>query len=172
MGIFRKQPESEPPRYSLDDLRHDIGKAVEKARAARIHPVEIERGSCRRRLDSAASRVAWANHLSGEQCKRRLRAGSRSGTTAMASSIQTIRSSPTSTSINPALEPSSRVGVGVETSVHRNTRAQDFRREPYIGLGCRRGELKLGRTRRRFRRYRHKPFIHAENRSQPHRRKS
>jgi hypothetical protein len=27
----------------LDDLRSDIGKAIEKARAARIHPIEIER---------------------------------------------------------------------------------------------------------------------------------
>jgi hypothetical protein len=42
MGIFRKQPTNEP-RYSLDDLRSDVGKAIEKARAARIHPVEIER---------------------------------------------------------------------------------------------------------------------------------
>jgi hypothetical protein len=41
MGIFRKQPNSEP-RYSLDDLRRDIGEAMEKARAARIHPIEIE----------------------------------------------------------------------------------------------------------------------------------
>ena len=43
MGIFRKQPGSEPS-YCLDDLRSDIGKAIEKARAARIHPIEIERG--------------------------------------------------------------------------------------------------------------------------------
>jgi hypothetical protein len=42
MGIFRKQPTNEP-RYSLDDLRSDVGKAIEKARAARIHPIEIER---------------------------------------------------------------------------------------------------------------------------------
>ena len=42
MGIFRKQPDSDP-RYSLDDLRSDVGKAIEKARAARIHPIEIER---------------------------------------------------------------------------------------------------------------------------------
>jgi hypothetical protein len=42
MGIFRKQPDNEPS-YSLDDLRSDIGKAIEKARAARIHPIEIER---------------------------------------------------------------------------------------------------------------------------------
>jgi hypothetical protein len=41
MGIFRKQPDSQPS-YSLDDLRSDIGKAIEKARAARIHAVEIE----------------------------------------------------------------------------------------------------------------------------------
>jgi hypothetical protein len=42
MGIFRKQPDSEP-RYSLDDLRHDIGKAIGKAREAKTHPIEIER---------------------------------------------------------------------------------------------------------------------------------
>ena len=42
MGIFRKQPANEP-KYSLDDLRRDIGQAIEKARAARIHPIEIER---------------------------------------------------------------------------------------------------------------------------------
>jgi hypothetical protein len=42
MGIFRKQPDSEP-RYSLDDLRRDIAEAIERARASRIHPVEIER---------------------------------------------------------------------------------------------------------------------------------
>ena len=42
MGIFRKQPDNEPS-YSLDDLRSDIGKAMEKARAAHIHPIEIER---------------------------------------------------------------------------------------------------------------------------------
>jgi hypothetical protein len=43
MGIFRKQPDSDEPRYTLDDMRSDIGKAIEKARAARIHPIEIER---------------------------------------------------------------------------------------------------------------------------------
>jgi hypothetical protein len=42
MGIFRKQPDNEPS-YSLDDLRSDVGKAIEKARAARIHLIEIER---------------------------------------------------------------------------------------------------------------------------------
>jgi hypothetical protein len=42
MGIFRKQPECQP-RYSLDYLRRDIGEAMEKTRAARIHPIEIER---------------------------------------------------------------------------------------------------------------------------------
>ena len=42
VGTFRKQPANKP-KYSLDDLRSDIGKAIEKARAARIHPVEIER---------------------------------------------------------------------------------------------------------------------------------
>jgi hypothetical protein len=42
MGIFRKQSDTEPS-YSLDGLRRDIGKAIEKAREARIHPVEIQR---------------------------------------------------------------------------------------------------------------------------------
>jgi hypothetical protein len=42
MRIFEKQPDIEP-RYSLDDLRRDIGMAIEKARAARIHSIEIER---------------------------------------------------------------------------------------------------------------------------------
>jgi hypothetical protein len=42
MGIFRKQPDNKPS-YSLDDLRNEIGEAIEKARAARIHPIEIER---------------------------------------------------------------------------------------------------------------------------------
>jgi hypothetical protein len=42
MGIVRRQTTNEP-KYSLDDLRSDIGKAIEKARAARIHPIEIER---------------------------------------------------------------------------------------------------------------------------------
>jgi hypothetical protein len=31
--IFRKQSDA-APRYSLDDLRHDIGAAIAKARAA------------------------------------------------------------------------------------------------------------------------------------------
>jgi hypothetical protein len=40
--MFKKHvPTSE--RYTLDDMRSDIGKAIEKARAARIHPIEIER---------------------------------------------------------------------------------------------------------------------------------
>jgi hypothetical protein len=43
MGIFRKQSDSHEPRYTLNDMRSEIGKAIEKARAARIHPVEIER---------------------------------------------------------------------------------------------------------------------------------
>jgi hypothetical protein len=42
MRIFCKQPDNEP-KYSLEDLRSDVAKAIEKARAARIHPVEIER---------------------------------------------------------------------------------------------------------------------------------
>jgi hypothetical protein len=60
MRIFRKQPDSEP-RYSLDDLRRDIGEAIEKARAPRIHPIEIERAvhaiadwRARRRATTAA----------------------------------------------------------------------------------------------------------------------
>jgi hypothetical protein len=43
MGIFRKQSDSHEPRYTLDDMRSEIGKAIEKARAARIHPIEIGR---------------------------------------------------------------------------------------------------------------------------------
>jgi hypothetical protein len=42
MGIFRKQSDTHEPRYTLDDMRSEIGRAIEKARAARIHPVEIE----------------------------------------------------------------------------------------------------------------------------------
>ena len=40
--IFRKQPDAEP-RYTLDDLRSDIGAAIAKARDAHIHSVVIER---------------------------------------------------------------------------------------------------------------------------------
>jgi len=43
MSIFPKQPDAEPPRYSIDDLRRDIGEAIAKARDARIHSVVIER---------------------------------------------------------------------------------------------------------------------------------
>jgi hypothetical protein len=43
MGIFRKKSDSHEPRYTLDDMRSEIGKAIEKPRAARIHPIEIER---------------------------------------------------------------------------------------------------------------------------------
>jgi hypothetical protein len=40
--MFKKHnPTSE--RYCLDDLRRDIADAIERASAARIHPVEIER---------------------------------------------------------------------------------------------------------------------------------
>ena len=42
MSIFRKQPDA-APSYSLDDLRHDIGAAIAKARGSHIHSVEIER---------------------------------------------------------------------------------------------------------------------------------
>jgi hypothetical protein len=42
MGIFRHHP-TEPPRYSLDNLRRDIASAVERARDAHVHSVEIER---------------------------------------------------------------------------------------------------------------------------------
>jgi hypothetical protein len=40
--IFRKQSDAEP-RYTLDDLRRDIGAAIAKARDAHIHSVVIER---------------------------------------------------------------------------------------------------------------------------------
>jgi hypothetical protein len=50
--IFRKQPDAEP-RYTIDDLRSDIGAAIAKAREARIHPVLIERA-----LKSAADSFA------------------------------------------------------------------------------------------------------------------
>jgi hypothetical protein len=43
MGIFRKKSDSHEPRYTLDDMRSEIGKAIEKPRAARTHPIEIER---------------------------------------------------------------------------------------------------------------------------------
>jgi hypothetical protein len=43
MGIFCRQSDSYEPRHTLDDMRSEIGKAIEKARAARIHPIEIER---------------------------------------------------------------------------------------------------------------------------------
>ena len=52
MSIFRKQPDAEP-RYTLDDLRRDIGAAIAKARDARIHRVIIERA-----LHGAADAIA------------------------------------------------------------------------------------------------------------------
>lgn len=50
--IFRKEPDAKP-RYTIDDLRSDIGAAIAKAREARIHPVLIERA-----LKSAADSFA------------------------------------------------------------------------------------------------------------------
>jgi hypothetical protein len=50
--IFRKQPDAEP-RYSIDNLRRDIGEAIAKAREARIHPVQIER-ACHAAGDAVA----------------------------------------------------------------------------------------------------------------------
>jgi hypothetical protein len=56
MGIFRK-PNSDGPRYTLDDMSSEIGKAIAKARAARIHPIEIER-ACHAAGDASAMRRA------------------------------------------------------------------------------------------------------------------
>jgi hypothetical protein len=42
MGIFRRQPDSEPA-YTLDDMRRDLAKLVAEAREAKIHPVQISR---------------------------------------------------------------------------------------------------------------------------------
>ena len=50
--IFRKQPDAEP-RYTLDDLRRDIGVAIAKARDAHIHSVVIER-ACHAAGDATA----------------------------------------------------------------------------------------------------------------------
>jgi hypothetical protein len=52
--IFRKQPDAEP-RYTLDDLRRDIGAAIAKARDAHIHSVVIER-ACHAAGDGVAMR--------------------------------------------------------------------------------------------------------------------
>ena len=54
--IFRKQPDAEP-RYTIDDLRSDIGAAIAKARDAHIHGVEIER-ACHAAGDAIAMRRA------------------------------------------------------------------------------------------------------------------
>ena len=48
--IFRKQPDAEP-RYTLDDLRRDIGAAIAKARDAHIHSVGRKVFSLRRVLE-------------------------------------------------------------------------------------------------------------------------
>ena len=52
--IFRKQPDAEP-RYTLDDLRRDIGAAIAKARDAHIHSVVIVR-ACHAAGDGVAMR--------------------------------------------------------------------------------------------------------------------
>ena len=52
--IFRKQPDAEP-RYTIDDLRSDIGAGIAKARDAHIHSVVIER-ACHAAGDAVAMR--------------------------------------------------------------------------------------------------------------------
>ena len=56
MSIFRKQSDADP-RYSLDDLRRDIGAAIAKARDAHIHSVVIER-ACHAAGDAIAQHRA------------------------------------------------------------------------------------------------------------------
>ena len=57
-----KKDNRESPAYSLEDMHDDIAKSIAKAKAARIHPVLIER-ALKSKADSFAQIRAMTEPL-------------------------------------------------------------------------------------------------------------